>query len=97
MDASGLSKIARSKYGAVEDTTAGIPSVAAIASAKAKRHAAAGSSANTGGDELGGEDFISLGNGQISVYDGSRGPHPESRLQREDDEQGEGDEGQWAG
>ncbi|KAK4683886.1 hypothetical protein P7C73_g6329, partial [Tremellales sp. Uapishka_1] len=84
----GLSDIAKSKYGdmLMEDTTAGIPDDAAIASAKTKRQTALQS------EKLGGEDFISLGGGQLSVYDGEQGPHPESRLMREEDEEGEGDE-----
>lgn len=90
VDENGISKAARTKYGTAVDTTAGIPSVAAIASAKAKRQAAL----KIGGEDLGGEDFISLGNGQMAVYDSSQGPHPESRLQREEDEEGEGDEGE---
>ena len=38
------------------------------------------------------EDFIPL---TVSKRDGPVGPHPESRLVREDDEMGEGDDGQW--
>ncbi|WWC65639.1 uncharacterized protein I303_108259 [Kwoniella dejecticola CBS 10117] len=86
----GLSRIARDKYSTsiVEDTTAGIPDTAAIAAAKAKRQAAL-ESAKHGGNE---EDYISLGNSKLAIYDGDSGPHPESRLQREEDEEGDGDE-----
>lgn len=91
-DEEGLSSLARKKYaGALaEDTTAGIPDTAAIANAKAKRQAAL-SSAKYGGKE---EDYISLGDGRLVVHDGADGPHPESRLMREDDEGDEGDEGE---
>ena len=87
----GLSAVARDKYASmiVEDSTAGIPDAAAVASAKMKRQAAV-ESAKRGVDS---EDFISFGGGQIAVYDGEKGPHPESRLMREEDEGGEGDEG----
>lgn len=89
-DGTGLSRAARNKYASnfVEDMTAGIPDAAAIASAKNKRLAAVESKKHGLGD-----DYISLGNGQISVYDGEKGPHPESRLMREEDEGEEGDEG----
>ncbi|WWC73495.1 uncharacterized protein I206_107465 [Kwoniella pini CBS 10737] len=89
-DSNGLSRIAREKYSTsiVEDTTAGIPDTAAIAAAKAKRQAALESSKHGGT----GEDYISLGNSKLAIYDGDSGPHPESRLQREDDEEGDGDE-----
>ena len=39
------------------------------------------------------EDFIPL---TVSKREGPIGPHPESRLVREDDEMGEGDDGQWS-
>jgi GC-rich sequence DNA-binding factor len=92
VDESGLSAAARAKYGnvSVVDTTAGIPDEAHVAAAKAKRRAALEQAAH-GGEE----EFISLtdGRGRLSLYDGDKGPHPESRLQREEDEEGEGDEG----
>lgn len=72
------------------DTTQGIPDEALIAAAKAKRKAAYG--------QTSGEDYISLTeqSGKLTVYDGDeKGPHPESRLQREEDELGEGDEGEY--
>ncbi|WVQ96196.1 hypothetical protein IAU59_003299 [Kwoniella sp. CBS 9459] len=89
--ADGLSSIARNKYASTiaEDTTAGIPDATAIAAAKAKRHAALESQKH-GGEE---EDYISLGGGKIAVYvGGDQGPHPESRLMREEDDLGDGDE-----
>ena len=88
-DGSGLSRIAREKYASVlvEDTTAGIPDEAAVAAAKSKRQAAV----ESGKHDLG-EDYKALGGGQIAVYDGEKGPHPESRLMREEDEGEEGDE-----
>jgi GC-rich sequence DNA-binding factor len=88
---SGLSNAAREKYGDVTlvDTTAGIPDEAHVAAAKAKRRAAVGQ----GGVQSGEEDFIALneGKGRLSLYE--EGPHPESRLQREEDEEGDGDDG----
>ena len=89
----GLSRLARDKYAStlVEDTTAGIPDAVDIASAKNRRQAAVENVKHGGG--LGG-DFIALGGGQLAVYDGTKGPHPESRLMREEDEGDEGDEGQ---
>ncbi|WRT69477.1 uncharacterized protein IL334_006463 [Kwoniella shivajii] len=90
VDSNGLSKVARDKYAStiIEDTTAGIPDTAAISAAKAKRQAALESSKHGGI----GEDYISLGGGKLAVYDGDAGPHPESRLMREEDEEGDGDE-----
>ncbi|RXK36353.1 hypothetical protein M231_06390 [Tremella mesenterica] len=92
-DSTGLSRLAREKYSSkiVEDSTAGIPDAAAIASAKMKRQAAVGSQQRGLGDI--GEDYISLGGTQMAVYDGDKGLHPESRLMREEDEGEEGDEG----
>lgn len=89
-DGSGLSRLAREKYASV-DTTEGIPDTAAIAAAKMKRQARLENSKHDIGQE---EDFISLGGGKLVVHDGEdRGPHPESRLMREEDEGDEGDEG----
>lgn len=87
----GLSSMARDKYAASikEDTTAGIPDDAAIAAARMKRQAAI----NTAKRGVESEDYIALGGGQIAVWDGEKGPHPESRLMREEDEGEEGDEG----
>lgn len=99
VDANGLSKMARDKYASV-DTTEGIPDTAAIAAAKMRRQAKVESSKH---DINGEEDFISLGGGRLIVHDGTdRGPHPESRLMREEDEGDEGDEGEsifnlWSG
>jgi GC-rich sequence DNA-binding factor len=89
-----LSGTTKDKYASMltEDTTAGIPDDAAIASAKMRRQAAVENVKHNGG--LGdGEDYIALGGGSIVVNDGREGPHPESRLMREEDEEGEGDEG----
>ncbi|ODN78431.1 hypothetical protein L202_04069 [Cryptococcus amylolentus CBS 6039] len=97
IDASGLSRLARQKYGSsiAQDTTAGIPDAATIAAAKMKRQAGLGNGQRSSNRD-GGEDYISLseggGGGRIAIYDGQQGPHPESRLMREEDETGDGDE-----
>jgi GC-rich sequence DNA-binding factor len=92
VDANGLSKIAREKYASV-DKTEGIPDTAAIAAAKMKRQARVESAKHDVGPE---EDYIALGGGRLVVHDGEdRGPHPESRLMREEDEGDEGDEGEY--
>ena len=91
-DGTGLSRLARDKYATI-DSTEGIPDTAAIAAAKMKRQAKVESSRHDIGGE---EDFISLGGGKLVVHDGEdRGPHPESRLMREEDEGDEGDEGEF--
>ena len=88
-----------SRYAPVLDTTQGIPDEAAIAAAKAKRKTATGTGISSSSG-LGGEDYISIDqdNGKLAVFDadvrGDPGPHPESRLQREEDEEGEGDAGE---
>jgi GC-rich sequence DNA-binding factor len=90
VDANGLSKLARDKYASV-DTTEGIPDTAAIAAAKMKRQARVESAKHDIGEA---EDYIALGGGRLVVHDGEdKGPHPESRLMREEDEGEEGDEG----
>ena len=61
----------------------------AVASAKAKRLAAAEMKKRG----LDGEDYIALGDGQVAVWEGDKGPHPEIRLMREEDEGEDGDEG----
>ncbi|ORX37954.1 nineteen complex-related protein 2-domain-containing protein [Kockovaella imperatae] len=88
-DECGISSLAQHKYATQfsEDVSAGIPDPAAVAAAKMKRQAAVESAKH----DLG-EDYIALGGGQLAVYDGEKGPHPESRLMREDDEGEEGDE-----
>lgn len=91
----GLSEAARMKYGSLiqEDTGAGIPDDATIVAARMKRQAKV-MGAKRGLE--GNEDYIALGNGQIAVWDdGEKGPHPESRLMREEDEGEDGDEGEW--
>ncbi|KAK8849483.1 hypothetical protein IAR55_004817 [Kwoniella newhampshirensis] len=92
-DGTGLSKLAKEKYAStfVEDTTAGIPDATAIAAAKMKRSAALEAKKHGSLGEMG-EDYIALGGGKIAIYDGTDGPHPESRLMREEDEEGDGDE-----
>lgn len=79
VEGDGLSSIAQEKYASqiAADTTAGIPDPAAVAAAKNRRKAALEGRALD-------EDYISLGSDQ--------GPHPESRLMREEDEGEEGDE-----
>jgi GC-rich sequence DNA-binding factor len=91
----GLSRLAQQKYASqfAEDTTAGIPDAAAVQAAKMKRQAALESAKHGGGDMN--EDYIALGGGKLIIRDGQSGPHPESRLMREDDEGDEGDEGVW--
>lgn len=95
MEGSELSNAARAKYGSIisEDSTAGIPDAVAVAAAKAKRLAAAELKKRG----LDGEDYIALGDGQVAMWEGDKGPHPESRLMREEDEGGDGDEGECAG
>ncbi|WVQ79421.1 hypothetical protein IAT38_001518 [Cryptococcus sp. DSM 104549] len=95
LDGSGLSRLAREKYASsfAQDTTAGIPDATAIAAAKMKRQAGQAGARNGDAAPRGGEeDYISLGGGKVSIYDERQGPHPESRLMREEDEEGEGDE-----
>lgn len=62
---------------------AAIPSASAISAAKEKR----GRRRGTEGDD----DFISLSVSKLG--DVPQGPHPESRLMREEDELGEGEDG----
>ncbi|WVN87006.1 uncharacterized protein L203_102182 [Cryptococcus depauperatus CBS 7841] len=95
VNGSGFSRIALDKYASsfAQDKTAGIPDVATITAAKLKRQAGLGNNE----DKIGGEeDYISLnegiGGGRIAIYDAQQGPHPESRLMREEDEEDEGDE-----
>ncbi len=67
------------------DMETAIPSSSAINAAKEKRDRLR----KVGKPE---EDFISLSLTKRQDY--SQGPHPESRLVREDDEMGEGDDGE---
>lgn len=98
-DSSGLSRLAREKYASsfAQDTTAGIPDAATITAAKMKRQAAIGGNGPASASAENDEDYISLesGDGKIAIYDAQQGPHPESRLMREEDEEGEGDEGRF--
>jgi GC-rich sequence DNA-binding factor len=63
-----------------------IPSESSIKAAKEKRDRLKKTATTE-------EDFIPL---TVSKWGGPAGPHPESRLVREDDEMGEGDDGQWS-
>jgi GC-rich sequence DNA-binding factor len=74
------------------DTTAGIPDEATITSAITRRRRRA---LEPTAPPAGEEDYISLSadTSKLAVYDpSSRGPHPESRLARESDSEGSGDE-----
>lgn len=66
------------------DMDTAIPSSSAITAAKEKRDRLRKTGDTT-------DDFISLSVTKRADY--SKGPHPESRLMREDDEVGEGDDG----
>lgn len=96
-DGTGISRLARDKYASEgqKDSTAGIPDAAAVASARMKRQAKVESARHGDGEE---EDYIALGGGKLIVRDGrvGDGPHPESRLMREEDEGEEYDEGESA-
>ena len=63
-----------------------IPSESSIKAAKEKRDRLRKTATTD-------EDFIPL---TVSKREGPIGPHPDSRLVREDDEMGEGDDGQWS-
>jgi GC-rich sequence DNA-binding factor len=77
----------------LEEGVSAIPDEAAITSAiTRRRRLAADPSVQPG---LGTEaDYVSLNadTSRLAVYDSSAQPHPESRLQRESDSEGEGDE-----
>jgi len=68
-----------------EESASYIPSESSIKVAKEKRGRLRQTQAT------GEEDFISLSVAKLE--DGPKGPHPESRLMREEDELGEGDDG----
>ena len=70
-----------------EDAETVIPSGASITAAKEKRERLRKSVATAS------EDYISLS--LTKREDFSSGPHPESRLVREEDELGEGEDGKW--
>jgi Nineteen complex-related protein 2 len=76
------------------ESLSSIPTEASIRTAKEKRERlrALGITVLADGDSS--MDFISLSVAKQDASPASRGPHPDSRLQREDDEVGEGDEGQ---
>jgi GC-rich sequence DNA-binding factor len=67
------------------DNDSTIPSESSILNAKQKRERIRTTAASSG------EDYISLS--VIKQSDESKGPHPDSRLMREEDELGEGDDG----
>lgn len=69
----------------IVDNEPSIPSESSILSAKQKRERLRGTTASSS------EDFISLS--VIKRSDEYQGPHPDSRLVREEDELGEGDDG----
>ena len=88
-DVSGMIVILCHKASAVfsvaEDLEPVIPSESSILASKRERNRA---TLSTGRD-----DYISL---TVAKQDDEyRGPHPESRLMREEDELGEGEDGQW--
>ena len=64
-----------------------IPSESSIRDAKQRRERLRQTKGTAGNDE----DFISLS--VMRKEDTYQGPHPESRLMREDDDLGEGDDG----
>jgi GC-rich sequence DNA-binding factor len=69
------------------DNASSIPSEASILNAKQKRERIRTTTASNS------EDYISLS--VIKRSDENRGPHPESRLVREEDELGEGEDGMY--
>lgn len=69
------------------DNAPSIPSEASILNAKQKRERIRSTAASNS------EDYISLS--VIKRDDENQGPHPESRLVREEDELGEGDDGMY--
>jgi len=75
----------RKKNKQTEESASYIPSESSIKVAKEKRGRLRQTQAT------GEEDFISLSVAKLE--DGPKGPHPESRLMREEDELGEGDDG----
>jgi hypothetical protein len=72
-----------------EESASYIPSESSIKVAKEKRGRLRQTQAT------GEEDFISLSVAKLE--DGPKGPHPESRLMREEDELGEGEDGNLLG
>jgi hypothetical protein len=72
----------------IDTGVAAIPSQSAVLAAKEKRERmrAAGPSSSHA------DEYISLA--LTTRVDGYQGPHPESRLMREDDDLGEGDDGE---
>lgn len=78
---------------AIVDASSSIPTEASIRATKEKRERLRLLGVTTADSPS--DEFISL---SLTKQDPSRrdqGPHPESRLQREDDDVGEGDDGGW--
>ncbi len=71
----------------VLETAAAIPSESSIKAAKERRERLRKTGASTD------EDYISLSMAKREDVD--QGPHPESRLMREEDDLGEGDDGRF--
>ena len=69
------------------DNDSAIPSESSILNARQKRERIRTAVPSNG------EDYISLS--VIKQSEESKGPHPESRLVREEDELGEGDDGMY--
>ncbi|EMD40093.1 hypothetical protein CERSUDRAFT_81377 [Gelatoporia subvermispora B] len=86
LDADGLQHSALTSIGDISDLDAGtsIPSGSSILAAKQKRERLRTAAVS------GEEDFISLSVSKRSEF--SQGPHPESRLMREEDELGDADD-----
>jgi GC-rich sequence DNA-binding factor len=74
-------------YLVAADNDSAIPSESSILNAKQKRERIRTTVTSNG------EDYISLS--VIKRSEESKGPHPESRLMREEDELGEGDDGMY--
>lgn len=75
----------------VVDAMSAIPSEASIKAAREKRERLRHLGVTTADSPS--DEFISLSLTKSDVSLRDLGPHPESRLQREDDDLGEGDEG----
>lgn len=77
--------------GSKAEAFADIPSEASIKAAKEKRDRLRQLGVTTADSSS--DDFISLSLVTQDVSRRDQGPHPESRLQREEDDLGEGDDG----
>lgn len=74
-------------YHRTDEFSTNIPSESTIKVAKERRERL------RKGNAISDEDFISLS--VVRKEDAPQGPHPESRLMREEDEIGEGEDGEW--